>query len=417
MSTEGTGTGRTPSHKDRKALRTIGRALDSAGVLLNLTGHTAVGTFLTNRLWMGAPETLPKIALIVGHLGLWGLLGLVNSWIVGRRGFTRGILLPGTPGRVWALLFTVLGARWLAQETLRLRHPRHQPEEVLSTTVERHDLRGHVLAYEGKATSGLRGRLNYLNEIYDVEVITHEVALPRLPEEFDGFTILQISDVHHGHFASGEFVRCYIELCTQMAPDLIALTGDYQTYPKDVEYVSHLLAPLGEGSKRERGGEGVVAVLGNHDHEAGAEHVMDALQRAGIRVLNNDNVRIERGAASLYVAGVADPWTPWRVNLDQALLGIPEGACTVLLAHVPDFFVRSAGSRIDLQLAGHNHGGQIKLPVIGPMLVSSRYGRRYAEGFFKRKNTLMYVSRGLGGKPPVRWHSKPEIGRLVMRKT
>jgi predicted MPP superfamily phosphohydrolase len=125
-------------------------------------------------------------------------------------------------------------------------------------------------------------------------------------------------------------------------------------------------------------------------------------------------MRLERGEASLYIAGVADPWSPWH-NLDLALLGIPGGACTVLLAHVPDYLDTDSAGRVDLQLSGHNHGGQIKIPGLGALLVSSRYGRRYDEGFFTRRGTIMYVSRGLGGKPPVRFGSLPEITRFVLR--
>jgi hypothetical protein len=245
-------------------------------------------------------------------------------------------------------------------------------------------------------------------------VRSYEVALNRLPPEFDGFTIVQVSDVHYGHFSSAEFVRRYVEMVERMSPHFVALTGDYQTYPRDVETVARLLVPIGEWSCRERGGRGVAAVLGNHDREAGAEHVADALRRAGIPVLNNEHMRLERGGASLYVAGVADPWSPWH-NLDLALLGIPEGACTVLLAHVPDYLDTHSAGRVDLQLSGHNHGGQIKVPGLGSLLVSSRYGRRYDEGFFALRGTLMYVSRGLGGKPPVRFGSLPEITRFVLR--
>jgi predicted MPP superfamily phosphohydrolase len=198
-----------------------------------------------------------------------------------------------------------------------------------------------------------------------------------------------------------------------MSPDLVALTGDYQTYPQDVEEIARLLAPLGIWSGEARGGKGVVAVLGNHDHEAGKARVTDALRRAGIPVLSNSHIRLTRGGTDLYIVGVADPWSG-RADLDRALHRVPNSVCTVLLAHVPDYLVESAG-RVDLQLSGHNHGGQIKLPFLGALLVSSRYGRRYVEGFHRRSGTLMYVSRGIGGKPAIRLGSKPEITRFILR--
>ncbi len=391
------------------------RPLDALAALLSVTGHAAAGTFVTNRVVIGAPEYWPKAVLILGHWGAWPLLGLVNAFAAGRGGgIARNILRPTTAGRLWALGFAALGARAIAQEVFRKRHPRTLPARVRLLGSEQHDLRGRILQHEGLSGSGVRGAVRRVNEIYRLELRSYEVALDRLPPAFDGFTIVQISDVHYAHFSSAEFVRRYVDMVVQMSPDFVALTGDYQTYPRDVEKVARLLAPFGEWSCRERGGKGAAAVLGNHDREAGAEHVDDALRRAGIPVLNNEHMRIKRGEASLYIAGVADPWSPWH-NLDLALLGIPRGACTVLLAHVPDYLDTDSAGRVDLQLSGHNHGGQIKIPGLGALLVSSRYGRRYDEGFFTRRGTIMYVSRGLGGKPPVRFGSLPEITRFVLR--
>jgi predicted MPP superfamily phosphohydrolase len=391
------------------------RPLDALAAALSVTGHAAAGTFLTNRVVIGAPEYWPKAVLILGFWWAWPLLGLANALAVGwRGGLARAMLLPTTPGRLWALLFAALGARWLAQEALRKLHPRTLPANVRPLGTVEHDLRGHVFRHEGVDATGVRGAVRRANEMYRLEVRSYEVTLDRLPPAFDGFAIVQVSDVHYAHFSSAEFVRRYVDMVVEMSPDFVALTGDYQTYPRDVEKVARLLAPLGEWSCAERGGHGAAAVLGNHDREAGAEHVADALRRARIPVLNNEHMRLERGGASLYIAGVADPWSPWH-NLDLALLGIPEGACTVLLAHVPDYLDTHAADRVDFQLSGHNHGGQIKIPGLGALLVSSRYGRRYDEGFFTRAGTLMYVSRGLGGKPPVRFGSLPEITRFVLR--
>jgi predicted MPP superfamily phosphohydrolase len=391
------------------------RPLDALAAALSVVGHAAAGTFLTNRVVIGAPEYWPKAPLILGFWWAWPLLGLANALAVSRRGgLARAMLLPKTPGRLWALGFALLGARWLAQEVGRKSHPRMVPARVRLLGSEAHDLRDDIFRHEGLAASGVRGAVRRANEIYRLEVRSYEIALDRLPPALDGFTIVQVSDVHYAHFSSAEFVRRYVDMVVEMSADFVALTGDYQTYPRDVEKVARLLAPLGQWSCRDRGGRGVAAVLGNHDREAGAEHVTDALRRARIPVLNNEHIRLERGGASLYVAGVADPWSPWH-NLDLALLGIPEGACTVLLAHVPDYLDTDSAGRVDFQLSGHNHGGQIKIPGLGALLVSSRYGRRYDEGFFTRAGTLMYVSRGLGGKPPVRFGSLPEITRFVLR--
>jgi predicted MPP superfamily phosphohydrolase len=315
---------------------------------------------------------------------------------------------------LWRALFTFLGARYISQEAYRITHPRLSPREILSTRAENRVLREHVLHHDGPPTGALKALLNRANQLYNLEVITHEVALPNLPRAFDGFSLVQLTDPHLGPSISREFMRCVVQITLEMAPDLVALTGDYQSYPKDVEGAARLIRPIGEWSQRERKGMGALAVLGNHDRGSGTAHVIDALRRARIRVLNNRHVELTRGGASLYIAGIADPWSV-RNDLDIAMLGIPQNACVILLAHVPDFLDETTGAGVALQLSGHNHGGQIKLPIIGPVLVSSRYGRRYTEGWFKREGTLMYVSRGLGGKPAIRLGTRPELTRLILR--
>jgi predicted MPP superfamily phosphohydrolase len=343
----------------------------------------------------------------------WLLIGAANVIATGKHGFLRAIVLPTTFGRLWGLFFALVGARWLAQEVYRKRNPIPPLTEIISTSVRRVDMRHDIIAHESMPTSGARGIINRVNELYDLEIVTHEVRLRHLPAEFDGFTLVQISDVHYMTGPSAEFIRRYIALAVEMQPDLIALTGDYQTYPQDVEGAAKLLAPIGAWSQEKRDGKGAVAILGNHDREAGADHVTDALRRANVQVLSNQHIELTRGRANIYIAGIADPWSG-RADLDIALHGIPPNTCTILLAHVPDFLVEAAG-KVDLQLSGHNHGGQIKLPILGALLVSSRYSRRYVEGFYTRKGTLMYVSRGIGGKPPIRLGSKPEITRFVLR--
>lgn len=392
----------------------LSRLVNAILIALHATGHAVVGVFLTNRFFMGAPESRYKPLLLVGHPALWTLGGLLHALLAGKRGGFLRSLFSTSWGGAWRIFFTFWGARCIAQEIQRARHPRPCPPELLSTRTENRDLREHVFTHDNMPTNGLKGLFNRVSQLYDLEVITHEVRLPRLPREFDGFVLVQLTDTHHGPAISQEFTRCVVQIALEMRPDLIALTGDYQSYPKYVESSMRLLKPLGEWSRRERDGLGAFAVLGNHDRGSGTPHVIDALWRAGITTLNNRHVELQRNGTSLYVAGITDPWSV-RNDLDMALLGVPEDACVLLLAHVPDFFVQTEGANISLQLSGHNHGGQIKVPFIGPVLVSSRYGRRYTEGWFKRDGSLMYVSRGLGGKPAIRLGARPEITRFVLR--
>jgi uncharacterized protein len=406
----------TPGSRGR-----VTHLLNALLVAFNVYGHAAVGVYLANTRIIGLRESPYKALVLFGHTALWPLFGFAQALRLGGLSrFGRSILAPFSFGRLWALLFTLLGLRSFIQEVYRKRYPRPSPPELLSTRVEYLDMRGEIRTADGREASGLRRMVNRLNQIYTLDLTTLELQITSLPPELDGFTIVQVSDVHYGHFNSTEFIRRYVALTLEMKPDLIALTGDYQTYLHDVEDAAHILSPFGEWSCRERGGLGALAVLGNHDRESGEAHVTDALRRVGIKVLRNENVRIEKDGASLYVAGVADPWS-YRADLDLALHGVPAGSCVILLAHVPDFLTTAAKGTglpsrgVDLQLSGHNHGGQIKLPFFGPLLVSSRYGRRYAEGLHKMRRTLMYANRGLGGKPAVRWGARPELTRFVLR--
>lgn len=382
-------------------------------MLANLVGHAVTGVFLVNTRLIGVRDGPYKSPLILLNLTGWPLLGLVQALRAGGSSrYALSLLQPFSRGWLWRVFFTFLGARWIAQEVYRRRHPAPRPYELVSTHVRDTGMRSEIIEAEGLQTTGVRGIFNKINEIYSLQVVTHEVRLARLPTEFDGFTILQISDIHYGHFTSAEFVRRFVGMGLALSPDLVALTGDYQTYSKDIETIADLLAPVGDWAGG--GPEKALAVLGNHDTWTGTASVTHALRGSGIRVLNNGHVRLQRNGASLYIAGVADPWS-LRADLARALEGIPPESCIILLAHVPDFLIEAAERGIDLQLSGHNHGGQIKVPLIGPVLVSSRYGRRYASGFHKREDTLMYASNGLGGHPPVRWGSKPEITLFILR--
>ncbi len=378
-------------------------------------GLSVVAAFTTNTRIVGVRDSHVKPLIILANVAAWPLLGLLDVLRIGGvNGFLASLARPASLRWLWRVFFTLLGARYIAQEVHRRLHPRPYPQELIRTEAYSVDIREDVARAEGITLRGIQALKHRINEIYELEVTTREIYLERLSADFDGFTIVQLSDIHYGDFTSAEFVRRMVSEATGLSPDLIALTGDYQTHSKDIKCAAHLLSPIGAWSQ-ERGGDKALAVLGNHDNWAGTAAVTDALREVGIKVLNNNHVELRRGRASLYITGVADTWS-LRTDLPLALHGIPPVACTILLAHVPDFLVTSALYNVDLQLSGHIHGGQVKLPVVGAVFSSSRYNRRYLEGVYKRDRTLMYVSRGLGGHPPFRWGSKPELARLILRR-
>ena len=329
----------------------------------------------------------------------------------------RSLLWPFSVGRVWRLGFTLLGLRWIVQETYRKLHPQASPAEVSLVHTRDADLRDEILAHDGLPTTGLRGLINRANELYNLEIITYEVRLSRLPAEFDGFTVVQLSDTHHVPIISSEFTRRCVEMALDLSPDMVALTGDYQYYPPHVQEAAALLAPVGEWSRRERGGKGVFAVLGNHDVGSGRGEVTNALRKSGIPVLDNANVRLERRREPLHRRGsrIRGRGVPISKRRYEAYGGaVTLHSCSPTC---PTTWWKRLESEWTCNCRGTITAGRYRFLCWERCWKTSRYGRRYVEGFYKREGTLMYVSRGLAGKPAIRWRARPDITRLILRAT
>lgn len=232
------------------------------------------------------------------------------------------------------------------------------------------------------------------------------LMLPRLDPAFDGFRLVQLSDLHVNGWLTPERLAEVAAAINALQPDAIALTGDFvsgrQTYDR---------AGLVEALRVLRPAEVSVAVLGNHDHghRTGPEGIRTLLHEAGIRELNNAAIALRRGAAALHLAGV-DDLRFRQSRLDQVLEALPDEGAAILLAHEPDFAdISAATGRFDLQLSGHTHGGQVRAPLIGPLLLP-RYGQRYPAGLYRVRGMYVYTNRGLGmGHLRVRFNCRPEI--------
>lgn len=244
----------------------------------------------------------------------------------------------------------------------------------------------------------------------NVEVKEVSLVLPRLAKEFDGYRIAQISDIHMDGWMSFERLCGLTKLVNEQRADLVAVTGDFVT--AKVKYVGRELT---EALEILEAPDGVVAVLGNHDYIADENLVRRVIKDAGLVELSNDFLTLERGGSSLHIAGI-DDFYQRRARLDLVLSRLPEDGAAVLLAHEPDFAEVSAPTgRFDLQLSGHSHGGQMRLPVIGAM-ARPRCGRIYPEGLYNVDGMLQYTNRGLGMLwPHLRINCRPEITVLTLR--
>lgn len=246
---------------------------------------------------------------------------------------------------------------------------------------------------------------------HDVEITEYELPLACLPEAFDGYRILHISDLHAGPQVPLPAVAARLARAEGVRADLVAFTGDLAEMGDDLpERAAEALARL-------RAPDGLVAVLGNHDFWLGQERVRRALQRQGAAVLRNEHITLRRAGQRLHIVGVNDSaYTP-RDDLAAALAGIPEGECVVLLSHAPGIARRPLAARAAAILAGHTHGGQVRLPLIGPLHVPGGLGRRYAAGLHRMGEQWLFINRGLGEIfPPMRVACPPEIALLTLRR-
>ena len=235
------------------------------------------------------------------------------------------------------------------------------------------------------------------------------IPIPLLPDPFNQVRIVQLTDIHHGPYLDVERVEHAVELTNGLEPDVIVLTGDY------VHRSAEFIKPCFGALARLRAPLGVFGVLGNHDHWEGAEATRAAMRRAGIQELTNRGTWVERYGSRLYFAGVDDLWEG-KQDLAAALAEVPQDGCAVLLSHNPDYFPEAVKDwRVRLMLAGHTHGGQVVLPFVGPLIVPSRYGRKYASGLVTEHNQSVYVSRGVGTiTPPVRLNCPAEVSLITL---
>jgi predicted MPP superfamily phosphohydrolase len=242
------------------------------------------------------------------------------------------------------------------------------------------------------------------------EVVDVEVRLAKLPRSLDGFSIVQLSDLHTGMTIDRAFVQRVVDRANALAPDLIALTGDL--VDGKVDDLRDDIAPLAEL----RAKHGVFAVTGNHEYYAGVDPWIAEISRLGARYLRNQRVTIGTGDDSFELAGVddhtADNYPGHGEDLAAALAGRDPRRALVLLAHQPRQVRRAAKHGVDLQLSGHTHGGQI---WPWHYIVSIQQGGLLA-GRYEHDGTQLYVTRGCGyWGPPVRLGAPLEITRVILR--
>lgn len=247
---------------------------------------------------------------------------------------------------------------------------------------------------------------------YAVETV--HLKLKRLPREFSGFRIAQISDFHMGGWMNRERLQQVADLVVAQKPDILAMTGDYLKGRSFTEFIKHslkdmakVLAPLATSIP-------TFAVLGNHDYWTNPSAIREVFRDCGITDLTNTVFTLQRAGKSLHLCGL-DDIRHGQVRLNDVLRQLQDGNAAILLVHEPDFADTSAATgRFDLQISGHTHGGQIVIPRYGPPVLPVS-GRKYPSGLYKVGDMFQYTNRGVGTDTvAVRLNCPPEITVFVL---
>ena len=242
----------------------------------------------------------------------------------------------------------------------------------------------------------------------------YEVTVPikDLPQQFEGFTIAQISDLHLGAIIGKKYSKKVTQLTNSLTPDVVALTGDFVDGP--VSQLHHAAAPLAQLQAN----HGVFFVTGNHEYYAGAQQWINEFARLGMRVLLNEHVTIQKDDAELVLAGVTDPVSKHGANLvasnlQKSVQNAPSNTVKILLAHRPSVCNEAAKAGFQLQLSGHTHGGQFF-----PWSIMVKLAEHYYKGLYKCQHMWLYVNRGTGyWGPPLRFLNSAEITLLKLQRS
>jgi predicted MPP superfamily phosphohydrolase len=254
------------------------------------------------------------------------------------------------------------------------------------------------------------GQLELNDETLTPVVDYVEIPIKNLKSSLEGFTIVQLSDIHLKPYTQPELVQKAVEMTNALNPDLVVLTGDYVW--QDQEAVFELTSILSGLNAH----QGVYSVLGNHDYWLDVEVTKTAFAQAGLPMLINQGVEVSAGKDSFYLAGLDDGWSG-QMDLKATLDNAPSGAPVVLLLHEPDLVDEmSKDPRVSLQLSGHTHGGQV-LIMGKPPIFTPHLGRIYNMGLFRVNDTWLYTNRGLGViSVPLRYNCPPEVTHLTLTR-
>jgi uncharacterized protein len=383
--------------------------------LLALIGHAALCVGVINRAHStGAPRWLVKL-LSAGGYALLGLVPLAAavSWLTSGQSIHAWLESAAANSALWLYLVPC----WIiALATIVLWIQRHWLTQTPAAVQENHTTVVDVASLLGhRPMHGFHAQmLSYVpgNQVLQIAVHEKQFHLQRLPTDLDGFSIAHLSDLHITGRIGLDFFREVARQTNSLRPDLIAVTGDIIDEIELLDWLpgvfSQLSAPLG-----------IYFVLGNHDlftHQPA--RIRQALTSIGLVDLGSSWRKFDVNGSDVVLAGNELPWFTPAADMQNAPSRTADRSqLRILLAHSPDQFGWARRWDFDLMLAGHTHGGQISLPLVGPIVSPSWHGVKYASGTFYKSPTLMHVSRGVSAELPIRLNCLPELTKIVLRRS
>lgn len=368
-------------------------------------GHAAIWTAILSHLY-GRP--LPK-----HFLKLWRLLTGVIILTFPLLAFVIRVKETDTgfdfadEWAVWAVRYAgvciVFGGVAVPVMTV-YRLLRKKPTAVLSEKSEVVDFGAKVgLSAVGDGKFSFMAKMPF-NNVLKVEFTDLRLRMKWLPPQLEGLTVLVLSDLHfHGTPSRAWYDALFDHLAAQPKPDILALVGDYVDTDTHHEWIVPLLSKL-------KWNDAGVAILGNHDIHHHPDRVRKELAAAGLTVLGNGWKAMTVRGVPVVMIGHEGPW----FSPPTALMGAPLAGFRLCLSHTPDNFYWAHEKSVDLVLAGHVHGGAIRIPIVGSIFVPSIYGRRFDQGVFELGRTVMAVGRGVSGRETVRIGCYPQVMRLTL---
>lgn len=237
----------------------------------------------------------------------------------------------------------------------------------------------------------------------EIEITKHNIKVSGLGRKFDGYKVLQLSDIHLGSWMGEEKLQEIVDLTNEQKPDIILITGDFVSYflvdiPESMQIIMRKLNAK----------DGVYAVLGNHDYWENTGQIIKDIKKSGINLLTNDVAEIKRGKEKLIVAGV-DDILDGKPDLKKVLDKLNDDSPAIIMCHEPDYAIEvTKTKRFFLQLSGHSHGGVITIP--GLPTIKGRMFKHFHRGMYDVDGMKLYVNRGVGSHIfRLRINCKPEI--------